>query len=142
MRLIEEQMLDAIAKQVTHWKSGNTRVNTIGEGESKRINVFLHDNLIAKFELGDPDKAKVAFWHCGYPTKTTTSRLHAIAYRYCNVRVFLSHAEVGFITRNKNHSDISEVVYWLSDSRSAKIEFPLWKRSDDCFPEKMTPLNY
>lgn len=81
MRQVEQDMLYAI-KARKYMKKQNTTVTVIDvDSENYRINVELHGHLIAQiFPRGNPDIHKPFLYisHCGYVTRTTTSRLSEI----------------------------------------------------------------
>ena len=81
MRQVEEDMLIAI-KERKYMKKQNTVVTTLDvDSENYRINVQLHGHLIAQvFPRGNPEIRKPFLYisHCGYVTRTTTSRLNEI----------------------------------------------------------------
>ena len=81
MRQVEEDMLIAI-KERKYMKKQNTIVTTLDvDSENYRINVQLHGHLIAQiFPRGNSDIRKPFLYisHCGYVTRTTTSRLNEI----------------------------------------------------------------
>lgn len=76
MRKIEQAMVDAIRLQ-RPFKSANTEVAIqYSDGQVAFIRVLLHGNEIASFTPFSKDCPMLS--HCGWPTATTTSRLHAI----------------------------------------------------------------
>lgn len=82
MRRVETQMLAAIAAR-TPWRSGNTRVEVCRHGAWR---VYLFDNLIAQRYAPLPQQiglmlpsAPFYFTMAGHPTRTTRSRLNALA---------------------------------------------------------------
>ena len=80
MRLIEQQMIDAI-KQRKDWKKDNTAVyydSTIGV-----TSVHLHCNHIASISDGE-----VKVYDGGWQSNTTKSRLNAIINGLCDGRMF------------------------------------------------------
>ena len=68
MRKIEKDMVDAI-KAKKNWKSGNTKV----EIEDHAVLIRLHGKLIA--QIGE---SVLDISDCGFPTRTTRSRLNAV----------------------------------------------------------------
>lgn len=68
MRKIEKDMVAAI-KAKKNWKSGNTKVDI----ENGAVLVRLHGNLIAQIGEEVLDVSD-----CGFPTRTTRSRLNAV----------------------------------------------------------------
>ncbi len=91
MRKIEEKMLEAWDRR-SYMNSGNTMVST----KDDVTNVFLHGNLIAtktKVEVEDMSTSDcdylVTLYDGGYPSRTTASRLRALA-SYLPVQVNFS----------------------------------------------------
>lgn len=86
MRVIEQQMLLAIRSR-QDWKSSNTRVQVTyfphGDTNIERINVYLHDNLIAQIR---PDLVTIC--DCGWQTPTTKSRLNVILHNLCGAGIY------------------------------------------------------
>lgn len=86
MRLIERQMLAAI-HDYKDWKCDNTRVVVTyfahGDRVIDRINVYLHDNNIAKITPG-----RVYICDCNWQTPTTKSRLNAILHELCGAGIY------------------------------------------------------
>jgi hypothetical protein len=74
MRLIEQQMIDAI-KQGKDWKKGNTEVITINDCSW----VYLHHNHIASI---NNDSLEV--YDGGWQSNTTKSRLNALINGLCD----------------------------------------------------------
>ena len=71
MQQIEEKMIGAIHARA-NWRQGNTHV----ECHSTTIDVYLHNNLIARV---DWETMCVYLSSAGWETRTTASRLNAIA---------------------------------------------------------------
>jgi hypothetical protein len=75
MRLIEEQMLNAIHDKA-YWSKGNTRVDT--NAILSKAYIYLHGHHIATYHhndgVVDTDLTTLAAW----PTVTTKSRLRAL----------------------------------------------------------------
>lgn len=95
MRVIEQQMLDAVRNR-KDWHSANTRVSVThfphSERAIDRINVYLHDNLIAEI-----DPMHVAICDCGWQTSTTKSRLNVLLKELCDAGVYQkSHRWYGY----------------------------------------------
>lgn len=94
MRTIEREMVNAI-KNSKNFKKANTHVEVLfPHTEGERINVFLHGNLICQI-----NKLEKEVWisHCGYITRTTTSRLHTILRNFTNSKgCDMCHGEFGF----------------------------------------------
>ena len=83
MRLIEQQMIDAI-KQGKDWKKDNTRIETIKYNDTYVCsNVYLHNNLI-----GVVGTNQVEVYDGGWQSNTTKSRLNAIINGLCDGRMF------------------------------------------------------
>jgi len=83
MRLIEQQMVDAI-KQRKKWKKDNTRIETIIYNDTYVCsNVYLHDNLISVVGAN-----RVLVYDGGWQSNTTKSRLNAIINGLCDGRMF------------------------------------------------------
>lgn len=86
MRKIEFEMLDAIRNR-KDWKNANTRVAVThfahGDRVIDRINVYLHDNNIAKITPG-----RVYICDCNWQTPTTKSRLNAILHELCGAGIY------------------------------------------------------
>ena len=79
MRLIEQQMIDAI-KQRKDWKKDNTRIETINYNNTYVCsNVYLHNNLI-----GVVGTNQVEVYDGGWQSNTTKSRLNAIINGLCD----------------------------------------------------------
>lgn len=84
MRVIEKQMLNAIANKID-WNKDNTSVFFISATESgnhagARSEVYLHDNHIASYWHDLNDALEVCEnTLIRYPTKTTKSRLRALS---------------------------------------------------------------
>ncbi len=129
MRLIEMQMLDAIDGLAPKWKSGNTEVNTINIGKTLRVNVYLHNNHIAQVDIDkdEPHRSHVRMMHCGYPSRTTASRLNAIATRLCLASVSTSY---GFMMVTEELEprygfSVIERCYTLSSDNDSEITLQL-----------------
>lgn len=76
MRKIEKEMLAAI-KAGKAWKKDNTEVVCSAYAEEKRgMNVFLHNNLIARVDVFASTSVSICL--CGWNSPTTRSRLSAI----------------------------------------------------------------
>ena len=76
MRKIEQNMVKAL-KGWKNWHSANTRVEVdVLQGTRK---VFLHNNRIVSIQSLEGGRLRVEFASCGWPTRTTNSRLNAIA---------------------------------------------------------------
>ena len=83
MRLIEQQMIDAI-KQRKDWKKDNTRIETINYNDTYVCsNVYLHNNLIGVIGTN-----QVEVYDGGWQSNTTKSRLNAIINGLCDGRMF------------------------------------------------------
>ena len=86
MRVVERQMLKAIHLR-KDWSSGNTKVSVTyfmhGDRPIDRVNVFLHDHLIATV---NQDTVEVC--DCGYQTNTTKSRLNVILRDLCQASIY------------------------------------------------------
>ena len=83
MRLIEQQMIDAL-KQRKDWKKDNTHVETIKYNDTYVCsNVYLHNNLI-----GVVGTNQVEVYDGGWQSNTTKSRLNAIINGLCDGRMF------------------------------------------------------
>jgi len=83
MRLIEQQMIDAI-KQRKDWKKDNTRIETINYNNTYVCsNVYLHNNLICVIGTN-----QVEVYDGGWQSNTTKSRLNAIINGLCDGRMF------------------------------------------------------
>ena len=98
MRLIEQQMIDAI-KQRKDWKKDNTRIETINYNDTYVCsNVYLHDNLI-----GVVGTNQVEVYDGGWQSNTTKSRLNAIIKGLCAgfACSVYQHKFEWFITDNK-----------------------------------------
>ena len=80
MRLIEEQMIDAI-KQGIDWRKDNTKVVQFynDKGYPVVTSVFLHGNKIAEI-----DATTVEIYDGGWQSNTTKSRLNAIINGLCD----------------------------------------------------------
>ena len=79
MRLIEQQMIDAI-KQQKDWKKDNTRIETINYNDTYVCsNVYLHNNLIGVIGTN-----QVEVYDGGWQSNTTKSRLNAIINGLCD----------------------------------------------------------
>ena len=80
MRLIEEQMIDAI-KQGKDWRKDNTKVVQFYNDKDYPVvtSVFLHGNKIAEI-----DATTVEIYDGGWQTNTTKSRLNAIINELCD----------------------------------------------------------
>jgi hypothetical protein len=80
MRLIEEQMIDAI-RQGKDWRKDNTKVVQFYNDKDYPVvtSVFLHGNKIAEI-----DATTVEIYDGGWQTNTTKSRLNAIINGLCD----------------------------------------------------------
>ena len=79
MRLIEQQMIDAI-KERKDWKKDNTRIETINYNDTYVCsNVYLHNNLIGVIGTN-----QVEVYDGGWQSNTTKSRLNAIIKGLCD----------------------------------------------------------
>ena len=74
MRKIDEMMLNAV-KEHRNWKNGNTEVKVYKIGGFMHIRVYLHDNLIWKWNEAE-DIAE--FTLAGWNTMVTRNRLNAL----------------------------------------------------------------
>ena len=96
MRKIESEMIAAVYNH-RDWSKANTRVDIKGP----HAMVFLHGNHIAtlnRFDgalefYGGPDRR----WF----SRTTFSRLNALALQFCGVRPFYTHRHVPMISTRK-----------------------------------------
>jgi hypothetical protein len=80
MRLIEQQMIDAI-KQGKDWHKDNTKVVQFYNDKDYPVvtSVFLHGNKIAEI-----DATTVEIYDGGWQSNTTKSRLNALINGLCN----------------------------------------------------------
>lgn len=80
MRLIEQQMIDAI-KQGKDWRKDNTKVVQFYNDKEYPVvtSVFLHGNKIAEI-----DATTVQIFDGGWQSNTTKSRLNALINGLCN----------------------------------------------------------
>jgi len=80
MRLIEQQMIDAI-KQRKDWRKDNTKVVQFYNDKDYPVvtSVFLHGNKIAEI-----DATTVEVYDGGWQSNTTKSRLNAIINGLCD----------------------------------------------------------
>lgn len=79
MRVIEQNMVQAIKNQRKRWASGNTQVHQASDGWQ----VYLHGNLIAVlYPRG------LSFTLAGWNTVTTRSRVNALLGAFAHDRVF------------------------------------------------------
>ena len=82
MRKVEKLMVEAI-KQGKNFSLQNTRVEhrkVEHEGNSLHTFVYLHGNMIADFCF---ERESVYFTTSGWATRTTMSRLNALAQSFC-----------------------------------------------------------
>jgi hypothetical protein len=84
MRKIEEQMISAIENPALifsegSWASGNTSVEHYVVLGGHCADVYLHGNHIATIVLRDCQPLSVRLMDAGWQTRTTKSRLNAIA---------------------------------------------------------------
>ena len=105
MRQITRAMLNAINSQrnnnysVENWKCDNTQVYS----DRTHIFVTLHGNNIARYNRGTKQ------WeinNCGWNTRTTNERLHAIV--NCYSQNYVGICSKGLITGYKNNKRIIE----------------------------------
>ena len=75
MRLIEEQMIEAVATKVA-WSKDNTRVRYSSDDNTSHIRLYGHHIAYYDHNSGEivPNVATLAHW----PTVTTKSRLRAL----------------------------------------------------------------
>ena len=80
MRLIEQQMIDAI-KQGKDWRKDNTKVVQFYNDKDYPVvtSVFLHGNKIAEI-----DDSSVEVYDGGWQSNTTKSRLNALINGLCD----------------------------------------------------------
>ena len=99
MRLIEQQMIDAI-KQGKDWRKDNTKVVQFYNDKDYPVvtSVFLHDNKIAEI-----DATTVEIYDGGWQTTTTKSRLNALINSLCDAynQGVYQHKFEWFITDDK-----------------------------------------
>ena len=99
MRLIEEQMIDAI-RQGRDWRKDNTKVVQFYNDKDYPVvtSVFLHGNKIAEI-----DATTVEIYDGGWQSNTTKSRLNAIINGLCDgfTQSVYQHKFEWFITDDK-----------------------------------------
>ena len=93
MRKIEAQMLEAIDLK-KNWSFANMRV----ESNSTGICVYLHDNLICQIMSNwpvEPNQIKdlICLKDAGWQTRTTKSRLNALASFFCVPGIYQKNSE-------------------------------------------------
>jgi len=93
MRKIEHAMIAAVSNH-RNWSSANTRVEIKGP----HAMVFLHGNHIAT--LNRLDKALEIYGgrDCRWFSRTTFSRLNALALQFCGIRPFYTRKHVPMIS--------------------------------------------
>jgi hypothetical protein len=96
MRRIEHAMITAVCNH-TDWAQANTRVEICGP----HALVYLHGNHIATLNRGDQTLEFFAGPDSRWFSRTTFSRLNALALQFCGIRPFYTHKRVPMIaTRN------------------------------------------
>ena len=99
MRLIEQQMIDAI-RQGKDWRKDNTKVVQFYNDKDYPVvtSVFLHGNKIAEI-----DASRVQIFDGGWQSHTTKSRLNAIINGLCDgfTQSVYQHKFEWFITDDK-----------------------------------------
>ena len=119
MRKIDEAMIHCF-DEGKDLKRQNTRIEHIDDSSVQpRINVYLHDNLIAKI-LEDV----VVISHCGYITATTMARLNTVLNYFTEAGVHMSYGSCMCSMPTNNVKGAVKVWYKLDESSSVLFRVP------------------